>query len=170
LLADPRTPVDSMAVEPYDGEGGDEDDGTGRAADGDDADVWRCKDCGAVQRDPDPPCERCWGTTFVAGEGADGVSGPGTHLAGLSNTPASGADVTATRLAHVKSASARTFLLAAGCTGLVGGATAVLPAPSVLSSLLWGATLLLGGFAVVALTVALLAHLTDTLGLAADDA
>jgi len=156
-----------MAVEPYD-DGSEHDASSGGDGDGD-PEYWRCKDCGAVQRDPDPPCERCWGTTFVAGEGADGVAGPGTHLAGLSNTPASGADVTATRLAHVKSASARTFLLAAACAGLVGGSTAVAPSPSVLGSLLWGATLLLGGFAAVALLVSVLAHVADAFGLTAGD-
>lgn len=150
-----------MAVEPVGGERDGTDDG--------DADVWRCKDCGAVQRDPDPPCESCWGTTFVAGDGADGVAGPGTRLAGLSDTPASGADITATRLAHVRSASTRTFLLVAACTGLVGGVTRLLPSPSVLSSLLWGATLLLAGFAAVALAVAVLAHVLDTVELSTGD-
>jgi hypothetical protein len=157
-----------MAVEPYDD--GSEHDASDDGGDDGDPEYWRCKDCGAVQRDRDPPCERCWGTTFVAGEGADGVAGPGTHLAGLSNTPASGADVTATRLAHVKSASARTFLLAAACTGVVGGSTAVAPSPPVLASLLWGATLLLGGFATVALFVSVLAHVVDALGLTSGDA
>lgn len=146
-----------MAVEPVDDESGAEDD----------ADVWRCKDCGAVQRDPDPPCERCWGTTFVSGEGADGAAGPGTRLSGLSETPASGADLTATRVEHVKSASARTTLLAAGCTGIVAGTSAVLPSPSLFASLFYGAALLLGGFALVALTVSVLAHLVDALDLTA---
>lgn len=147
-----------MAVEPVDSE---RDDG------GDDGvDVWRCKDCGAVQPGPDPPCESCWGTTFVADER---VAGPDTRLAGLSDTPASGADVTATRLAHVRSTSARTCVLVAACTGLVGGATSVAPSPSVLSSLLWGATLLLGGFTVVALAIAVLAHLLETVGVPTRD-
>ena len=149
-----------MAVEPVDSEGE-------AASDGDDGDVWRCRDCGAVQRDPDPPCERCWGTTFVAGEGAEGAAGPGSHLAGLSNTPASGADLAATRIEHVKSASTRTTLLAAGCTAVVAGASSLLPSPSLASSLLYGAAVLLGGFAALALTVSVLAHLVDALGLAA---
>jgi len=150
-----------MAVEPVQGDG---EDGDG----GDDADVWRCRECGAVQRDPDPPCERCWGTTFVSGEGAEGAAGPGTHLAGLSNTPASGADFTATRVEHVESASARTALLVGGCTAVVAGASAVLPSQSLLAALLYGAALLLGGFALLALVVSVLAHLVDALGLATD--
>jgi len=148
-----------MAVEPYDD---DEDAGRG----GDDPKLWRCKDCGAVQRDPDPPCERCWGTTFVAGEGAEGAAGPGTHLAGLSNTPASGADLTAARVEHVKSASTRTAILVTGCAALVAAARTVLPSPSVVSAVLYGAALLLGGFAAFALFVAVLAHLLDSFGLA----
>jgi|AntRauMinimDraft_4_1070384.scaffolds.fasta_scaffold00174_28 hypothetical protein len=147
-----------MAVEPVDEETG--------ADEADDADVWRCRECGAVQRDPNPPCESCWGTTFVSGEGAEGAAGPGTRLADLSNTPASGADLTATRVEHVKSASARTTLLATGCTAVVAGASFGLPAPSLLSSLLYGAALLLGGFAALALTVSVLAHLVDAFDLA----
>jgi hypothetical protein len=149
-----------MAVEPHDGEAGD----AGEAAG---PDVWRCKDCGAVQRDPDPPCERCWATTFVSGEGAEGAAGPGTHLAGLSNTPATGADLHATRVEHVKSASARTTLLTAGCATLVLSASTILPSASLVASLLSGAAILLGGFALLALLVSLLAHLVDSLDLAA---
>ncbi|SEV99761.1 hypothetical protein [Halobacterium jilantaiense] len=147
-----------MAVEPVDSER----DGTDG---GEDADVWRCKDCGAVQRDPEPPCESCWGTTFVSGEGSDGAAGPGPPLAGLSNTPASGADLTATRIEHVKSASARTTLLAAGCTAVVAAASYALPTPSVVAAVLYGAALLLGGFTLLALVVSTLAHLVDAFGL-----
>jgi|GEM_PF-1688299 len=150
-----------MAVEPVDSER----DGTDG---GDDADVWRCKDCGAVQRDPDPPCESCWGTTFVSGQGADGAAGPGTRLAGLSNTPASGADLTATRVEHVKSASARTTLLATGCTAVVAAASYALPSTFFLAAVLYGAALLLGGFTLLALVVSVLAHVVDALGVATD--
>lgn len=44
------------------------------ADDQDDA-PWRCKACGRRQTDPEPPCEHCWNTTLVRGEGAASAAG-----------------------------------------------------------------------------------------------
>jgi hypothetical protein len=152
-----------MAVEPHEEAEGERDGAGGVDPEGD-ADVWRCKDCGAVQRTHDPPCERCWGTTFVSGEGA-GHAASGA-AASPAEDPASGASLTATRVDHVQSASARTALVAGGFAVLVAGANSVVQS-SLLSWLLAGAAVLLGGFAVLALAVTLLALLVDVFGLTA---
>ncbi|WP_230887599.1 hypothetical protein [Halobacterium sp. KA-4] len=68
----------------------------------DDEQVWRCKACGTRQPDPDPPCERCWNTTFVAGDGAETVLG----------SAESQADATALRVAQAKTIATRTATVA----------------------------------------------------------
>ncbi|MCD2202185.1 hypothetical protein [Halobacterium sp. KA-6] len=68
----------------------------------DDEQVWRCKACGTRQPEPDPPCERCWNTTFVAGDGAETVLG----------SAESQADATALRVAQAKTIATRTAAVA----------------------------------------------------------
>ncbi len=93
--------------------------------DADDEQVWRCKACGTRQPDPEPPCERCWNTTFVSGEGADGVVRP---------TAEPSPDATALRVAQAQSVASRT-----------GAAAAVLAVP--LGVLQWALSGALAGLA-----------------------
>jgi hypothetical protein len=108
--------------------------------------TWRCKACGAVQRDPDPPCESCWNTTFVAGDGGEAASGP-DGIASLSNTPVSTADATAARVQHVKSATTRTTTATVLAAGGIFAANALLPVGGLLDTVLHWGTLGLGALA-----------------------
>jgi hypothetical protein len=85
--------------------------------DADDEQVWRCKACGTRQPDPEPPCERCWNTTFVAGDGAERVL----------DSPDSGTDATALRVAQAKSIASRTAVVTGVAAVALGGAQWLLP-------------------------------------------
>jgi hypothetical protein len=129
----------------------------------DDDRTWRCKACGAVQRSPDPPCESCWNTTFVAGDGSESASGP-SGIAGLSETPVSTAGPTDARIQHVKSATTRTTTATALAAGGVFAANALLPASGVLDTALHWWTLGLGalaGLLVVVTAAVYVAHAAD---------
>jgi hypothetical protein len=121
----------------------------------DGAQVWRCKQCGARQPDPDPPCDRCWNTTFVTGEGASAVAGPNT-------APTFGA--TAAQVAHVKAATGRSAALSGMLTVvfvLVHGTVSLGPA---LDGLMLTGLVAAGGTTAVFLFVAVLATLADSVG------
>ncbi|MUV60071.1 hypothetical protein [Halobacterium sp. CBA1126] len=122
--------------------------------DGDD-EVWRCKACGTRQPDPKPPCERCWNTTFVSGDGAEDVL----------ESPGSSPDDTALRVAQAKFVAGRT----AGIAGIIAAVLGV--AQWLLSGALGGLafTLWVGvaAVAVVLAAVAGAAALADRTGFAA---
>jgi hypothetical protein len=121
----------------------------------DGAQVWRCKQCGARQPDSDPPCERCWNTTFVTGEGASTVAGP-------SATPTF--DATGAQVARVKAATGRSAALSGMLTAvvvLVHG-TGSFGAP--LDGLVLTGLVTAGGTTAVFLFAAVLATLADSVG------
>ncbi|MCG1002404.1 MULTISPECIES: hypothetical protein [Halobacterium] len=79
--------------------------------DADDEQVWRCRACGTRQPDPEPPCERCWNTTFVAGDGAEAVL----------DSADSGADAAVLRVAQAKSIATRTAAMTGAVAVGLGG-------------------------------------------------
>ncbi|MXR20452.1 hypothetical protein [Halobacterium bonnevillei] len=123
--------------------------------DGDDPQVWRCKQCGARQPDPDPPCERCWNTTFVTGEGASAVAGPNT-------APTLGA--TAPQVARVKAATGRSAALSGMLTAVFALVHGTVSLGQTLDGLVLTGLVAAGGTTAVFLFVAVLAALADSVG------
>lgn len=78
------------------------------AADDEDDAPWRCKACGRRQTDPEPPCEHCWNTTLVRGEGA--ASAAGVEQSRLDRI-LSGPGPTASLLVRVQWATSRSAVL-----------------------------------------------------------
>jgi len=118
--------------------------------DADDEQVWRCKACGTRQPDPDPPCERCWNTTFVAGDGAESVL----------DAAEPGADATALRVAQAKVISSRTAVVSGAGALALGGAQWLLP--GVLGGLAFTAFAGVAAVAAVCCLVAVAAAAADT--------
>lgn len=114
---------------------------------------WRCKACGAHQPDPDPPCERCWNTTFVAGEGASDVAGPDSNPT-LGTTPA--------QVARVKTATGRSAVLTGLVTGLFVLAHETVSFGRPLDGLVLTGLVATGGVTAVFLLAAVLATVADT--------
>ncbi|MFB6071439.1 MAG: hypothetical protein ABEJ88_00565 [Halobacterium sp.] len=127
----------------------------------DDTGEWRCKTCGKRQSDPDSPCENCWNTTFVAGEGATQAAGD-TGIAG----PPSQSDpsLTRARVAQAKTATARAGVTCAVLAGGVGVAYSELAAASPLRPVAFTAGVAVGLLAVLFLLAAVLLRLSSTVG------
>ncbi|MCF2165729.1 MULTISPECIES: hypothetical protein [Halobacterium] len=127
----------------------------------DDTDRWRCEDCGAVQRTPEPPCERCWGTTLSPLTDAPDDGARGTQaLLGHSPPPQDTTTDTPPRLAHVTATSTRTAVVAGGGALCLGGLATVVSGTPVLASipllalLLWAGTVVAAGIAVLGVAIA----------------
>lgn len=116
----------------------------------DDERVWRCKECGTRQPTPEPPCERCWNTTFVSGDGADGVAG-GSETATLSPS--------AVQAAQVRIATRRSAGLSALLTVVFAALYASLSLGSAVEGLVFLALVSTGGATVLFVAVALFASI-----------
>lgn len=91
---------------------------------------WRCKACGRRQTDPEPPCEHCWNTTLVRGEGAASAAGVNSSRWERLVT---GPGPTAGLLVRVQWATSRAAVLSLAATlGLLGAYDAA-TRPSILA-------------------------------------
>ncbi|WP_232701329.1 hypothetical protein [Halobacterium wangiae] len=129
-------------------------------ADADEEQTWRCKACGKRQRDPDPPCERCWNTTFVAGDGASDAAGGAQSLASPSASPHEG--LTPARAERVKMAVNRATAATVALAVLLAGAYEVLPASNPLSTAAFTSAVSFGVLAVLFLLGSVLVTVTDS--------
>ena len=121
--------------------------------------TWRCKACGKRQRDPEPPCDRCWSTTFVSGEGAsDAVGAPSLASPAVSSSEG----LTPARAERVKTAVNRATAVTVALAVLLGGAYEVLPASNPLSTAAFTGTVSVGVLAVLFLVAAVLVAVTDS--------
>ena len=130
------------------------------AADPTDEDqTWRCKACGKRQRDPEPPCDRCWATTFVAGDGANDAAGGAPSLASPA-APSEG--LTPARAERVKTAVNRATAATVALAVLLGGTYEVLPASNPLSAAAFTGAVSVGVLAVLFLVAAVFVAVTDS--------
>jgi len=121
--------------------------------------TWRCKACGERQRDPEPPCDRCWSTTFVAGDGASDAAGGSPRLASPSASPPDG--LTPARAERVKTAVNRATAVSVALAVLLGGAYEVLPASNPLSTAAFTGAVSVGVLAVLFLLGTVLVTVSD---------
>lgn len=110
--------------------------------------VWRCKECGSRQPTAEPPCERCWNTTLVSGDGADDIAGAGET---------STLEPSAVRAAQIRIATRRSAGLSALLTVVFAGLYASLSVGSGVEGLVFLALASTGGATVVFVGVALFA-------------
>ncbi|MFB6269786.1 MAG: hypothetical protein ABEH83_07570, partial [Halobacterium sp.] len=115
---------------------------------GDDERVWRCKECGARQPTPEPPCERCWNTTFVSGDGADAAAGDAGALP---------FGATAVQAAQVRTATSRSAALSGTLAVAFGGLHASLSLGRALDGLVFLGLVATAGATAVFLTAAVVA-------------
>lgn len=132
----------------------------GAADSADDDRTWRCKACGKRQRDPEPPCDRCWSTTFVAGDGASGAAGGSPALASPSASPPDG--LTPARAERVKTAVYRATAATVALAVLLGGAYEVLPASNPLSTAAFTGAVSVGVLSVLFLVGTVVVTVTDS--------
>lgn len=110
--------------------------------------VWRCKECGTRQPTPEPPCEHCWNTTFVSGDGAGDAAG-GSETVTFSPS--------AVQTAQIRIATRRSAGLSALLTVVFAGLYASLSLGSAVEGLVFIALVSTGGATVVFVAVALFA-------------
>ncbi|MFC3478805.1 hypothetical protein [Halobacterium litoreum] len=128
----------------------------------DDAETWRCKDCGKRQRDPDPPCENCWGTTFVAGDAATDDFTNDTSLASPDATTPT--NVTSPRVVRVRTATTRATAVSVAVACCFAGAYTVVGAGSQLRAVMFTGALSVGVLALVFFVATVLLAVSDRVG------
>lgn len=122
--------------------------------------TWRCKTCGKRQRDPEPPCDRCWSTTFVSGEGASDAAGGASSLASPTSTSSSG--TTSARAGRVKTAIMRATVVTVALAVGLGIAYELAPASNPLSTAAFAGAVSIGVLATLFLAASVLVTVTDS--------